>query len=140
MVDSVAPSWPKTMTLPSRKHLTAWLGLVAMWLIVLAPVLSQFVVAARAGDPAVTLCSAPHASSSTVHASHGDPLAACGYCNLLADHVAMPTLPPAPMAFVMLMAIAAVAVLSTRFTPLGAFPSGRPRAPPAAPLLRLYSL
>ena len=140
MVNSVAPSCLKTVTLPSRKHLTAWLGLIAMWLIVLAPVLSQLVVAARAGAPAVTLCSAPHASSSTVHASHGDPLTACSYCDLLADHVAMPTLPPSPMAFVMLVAIAAIAVLSTRFTPLGAFPSGRPRAPPAAPLLRLYSL
>ena len=128
------------MTFRSRKHLTAWLGLVAMWLIVLAPIVSQLVFAARADDPAVTLCSALHASSDTAHASHGDPLAACSYCDLLADHVAMPTLPPSPMAFALLVAIAAVAVLSTRFTPLGAFPSARPRAPPASSLFRLYSL
>ena len=140
MVDSVAQFCLTTMTFRFRKHLTAWLGLVAMWLIVLAPVVSQLVVAARADDPTVTLCSALRAPSNTAHAAHGDPLAACGYCDLLADHVAMPTLPPSPMAFVMLVAIAAVAVLSTRFTPLGAFPSGRPRAPPAAPLLRLHSL
>jgi hypothetical protein len=124
------------MTLQSRKHLTAWLGLIAMWLIVLVPIVSQLVVAARADDSAVALCSALHAPSDTARVSHGDPLAACGYCDLLADHVAMPTLPPSPMPFVMLVAIAAVAVLSTRFTPLGAFPSGRPRAPPAPPLLR----
>jgi hypothetical protein len=32
----------------SRKHLTAWLGQIAMWLIVLAPVVSQLVAFAPA--------------------------------------------------------------------------------------------
>jgi hypothetical protein len=117
----------------SRNHLTAWLGLIAMWLIVLAPIVSQLVIAAHRDDPTVAaLCSAVQPSSDSAHAAHpGDPLAACGYCDLLADHMAMPTLPPAPLTLVMLIVALAVPALIVRFTPLGAFPSGRPRAPPA---------
>jgi hypothetical protein len=114
-----------------RKHLTAWLGLIAMWLIVFAPLVSQWVVATYDSDPAATLCSVAQPAAGSAHAGHGDPLAACGYCHLLADQAAMPTLPAAPLLFVMLVAIAATLVLPVRFTPLGAFPSGRPRAPPA---------
>lgn len=120
------------MAFRSRKHLTAWLGLIAMWLIVFAPIVSQLVVAAHRDDPtAVALCSAVQPSTGPVHATHADPLAACGYCDLLADHMAMPTIPPAPLALVVLLVAVAAPVLSVRFTPLGAFPSGRPRAPPA---------
>lgn len=120
----------------SRKHLTAWLGLIAMWLIVLAPIVSQLVVAAHRADPAAAaLCSAvaPAADSAadSAHVAHADPLAACGYCDLLADHIAMPTVPPSPLVLVMLLVCVAVPALSVRFTPLGVFPSGRPRAPPA---------
>lgn len=106
-----------------------------MWLIVLAPIVSQLVVAAHRSDPAAAaLCSAvqPAADSThAAHATHADPLAACGYCDLLADHIAMPAVPPAPLVLVMLLVSVAVPALSMRFTPLGAFPSGRPRAPPA---------
>jgi hypothetical protein len=116
----------------SRKLLTAWLGLVAMWLIVLAPIVSQLVVAAHRDDTAfAALCSAVQPQTDSAHATHADPLAACGYCDLLADHVAMPTVPPVPLVLVMLLVAVAVPALSVRFTPLGAFPSGRPRAPPA---------
>lgn len=103
-----------------------------MWLIVLAPIVSQLVVAAHRADPAAAaLCSAVQPADDSAHATHADPLAACGYCDLLADHIAMPAVPPAPLVLVMLLASVAVPVLSVRFTPLGAFPSGRPRAPPA---------
>ncbi|MGN6652036.1 DUF2946 domain-containing protein [Trinickia sp.] len=120
------------MALRSRKHLTAWLGLVAMWLIVLAPIVSQLVVAAHRADPsAAPLCSAVEPTAGSAHATPADPLAACGYCDLLADHIAMPAVPPAPLVLVMLLVSVTVPVLSVRFTPLGAFPSGRPRAPPA---------
>ena len=116
----------------SRKHLTAWLGLVAMWLIVLAPIVSQLVVAAHRTDPAAAaLCSAGQAPTDSAHVARADPLAACGYCDLLADHIAMPAVPPSPLVLVMLLVAVAVPALSVRFTPLGAFPSGRPRAPPA---------
>ena len=120
------------MAARSRKHLTAWLGLIAMWLIVLAPIVSQLVVAAHRDDAAfAALCSAVQPRTDSAHATHADPLAACGYCDLLADHMAMPTIPPAPLVLVMLVVALAAPTLSTRFTPLGAFPSGRPRAPPA---------
>ncbi|WP_438391795.1 DUF2946 domain-containing protein [Caballeronia sp. DA-9] len=116
----------------SRRRLTAWLGFIAMWLIVLAPLVSQLVVAAHTDDPTVaTLCSASQPSHSVADAVHGDPLAACGYCDLLADHVALSTLSPSSLVFVMLAIVAAVPILSMRFTPLWAFPSGRPRAPPS---------
>ena len=136
------------MTTPhSRNRMTAWLGLVAMWLIVFAPVVSQLLVSQRANEPIAALCSAlqPRNLSAAightgnigdndpapVHLSHDDAFGACGYCHLLAHHVAMPTLaattPPAAFA----IAGTAPPALSTRFTPLGAFPSGRPRDPPA---------
>lgn len=129
------------MSYRTRKHLTAWLGLFAMWLIVLAPVVSQLVVAARLDDPATAaLCSATQPATATdggYHA-HGDSLAACGYCDLLAGHMAIPTLPPPSLlVLVILVLIVAAPILSTRFTPLGAFPSGRPRAPPAFPQFSL---
>jgi hypothetical protein len=112
-----------------RTHLTAWLGLIAMWLIVFAPLVSQLVVAARAHEPVAALCSADQPAGGLHHAS-ADPLAACGYCDLLGAHPAAPAVPPVALPMIVLIAFAAAPVLSTRFTPLGAFPSGRPRAPP----------
>ncbi len=102
-----------------------------MWLIVLAPLVSQMVVAMHRDEPSAVLCSVTQPATDFAHAAHGDPLAACGYCDLLADHVAIPTLPPMSLVFVLLVALAVAPTLSVRFTPLGAFPSGRPRAPPA---------
>jgi hypothetical protein len=118
------------MNLHANRRLTAWLGMIAIWLIVLAPVVSQFVVAARNHEPATALCSAMAPPADTHHV-HDTGLSACGYCDLLADHAALPSVPPPPLVLVMLVTIASVAILSTCFTPLGAFPSGRPRAPPA---------
>ncbi|MFM0733087.1 DUF2946 domain-containing protein [Paraburkholderia sediminicola] len=131
------------MTLRSRNRMTAWLGLIAMWLVVFAPVVSQMLVSNRAHEPFAALCSALQpgtqsltsqsapASPAPVHLSHDDAFGACGYCHLLEHHVAMPSVaavePPATLALVGTTPPA----LSTRFTPLGAFPSGRPRDPPA---------
>jgi len=118
------------MTYQTRKHLTVWLGLIAMWLVVFAPVISQLAASARAHEPVAALCSAVHAGDMEHHAQAGS-LAACGYCDLLATHAAMPSVLPAALSMLVLIVIAAAPVLSTCFTPLGAFPSGRPRAPPA---------
>jgi hypothetical protein len=119
----------------SRKHalLTAWLGLVAMWLIVLAPLVSQLVQAHRAHDPdtLVTLCSAVQGDSAAPHLSHDDAFGACGYCHLLQHQVAMTSIAPPELAAMRVVTVDAAPTLSTRFTPLGAFPSGRPRDPPA---------
>ncbi|HTH60942.1 MAG TPA: DUF2946 domain-containing protein [Paraburkholderia sp.] len=121
------------MSLRTRYRLTAWLGLIAMLLIVIAPIVSQLSVAPRIDDAATAaLCSGTPPSAPTAHAAHrADPLAACGYCDLLANHPAMPAA-PAPMLFLVVLIAATIApTLCTRFMPLGAFPSGRPRGPPA---------
>jgi hypothetical protein len=116
----------------SRKHLTAWLGIIAMWLIVLAPLVSQLVVTARPDDPATTaLCTAVQPSRGIADSFHANPLAACGYCDLLAAHAAAPTLPPVLPLFVALVVAAVIPALSVRFAPPGAFRSGHPRDPPA---------
>lgn len=115
-----------------RKHtlLTAWLGLVAMWLIVLAPLVSQLVAAHQAHEPDAALCSAIQPDSVTQHLSHDDAFGACGYCHLLEHHVAMPDVPVPASSRALVAELGHVASLSTRHTPFGAFPSGRPRAPP----------
>jgi hypothetical protein len=117
------------MTFYNRKYLTAWLGLIAMWLIVFAPVVSQLAASARADEPVAALCSAVQPSTPEHHAPI-DSLDACGYCNLLTHHVAAPSIPPVALSVLVLVSVAVAPVLNTRFTPLGAFPSGRPRDPP----------
>ena len=116
----------------SRKHtlLTAWLGLVAMWLIVLAPLVSQLVAAHYAHVPDAALCSAIQPASGEPHLSHADAFGACGYCDLLEHHVAMPGVPVPEPSRALVATLDRVAPLSTRHTPFGAFPSGRPRDPP----------
>ena len=121
------------MFVHARKHLIAWPGLLAMWLIVLAPLVSQLVVAGHR-DVATegVLCSAVQpAAGNTLH-DHADRLAACGYCNLLADHAAMPPTQAAlPVWFE--LAVPVVVALSLQHVPFGPFPSARSRAPPHQP-------
>lgn len=130
------------MTLRSRNRTTAWLGLFAMWLVVFAPLVSQMLMSSRAHEPIAALCSAlqpagasdaslvAHTAPEPVHLSHDDAFGACGYCHLLEHHVAMPTVAAVEPSGTLALAGTAPPTLSTRFTPLGAFPSGRPRAPP----------
>jgi hypothetical protein len=75
--------------------MTAWLDLIAMWLIVFAPIVSQLVASARADEPVAPLCSAlqPGTGAPEHHAPRS-ALDACGQCNLLAHHVAAPSIPP----------------------------------------------
>ncbi|ACR31848.1 DUF2946 family protein [Burkholderia glumae] len=78
----------------SRRRLTAWLGLLAVWLLVLMPLASQLAEAAAARRPDAAICTAAHSAR---HAPAGTALSACGYCDLLAAHsYAPPT--PAPAA------------------------------------------
>ncbi|ABE35967.1 hypothetical protein DR64_8385 [Paraburkholderia xenovorans LB400] len=119
------------MTTHARKHLIAWLGILAMCLIVFAPVVSQLLVSARAGNPDAILCSATLPPADAALHDHGGTLAACGYCDLLADQPGVPTLPAPQAVLIVLVMLLALPVPCTRFTPIGAFPSGQPRAPPA---------
>ena len=118
------------MIVRTRKHLTAWLGLTAMWLIVLLPIASQLIVAAHHADPLnAPLCVAKQSGSS--HAGQQvDLLDACGYCNFLSEHAAVSADPPLPPGVVLLVTAATAPVLSTSHTPFDGFPSGRPRDPP----------
>lgn len=117
--------------------MTAWIGLIAMCLIVFAPVVSQLLRSGGAQDYAARMreqmaaeCPMHQHPDAEPHA-FADPLSACGYCDLLGQHPAMPSIPPVTLPLVTLVALSAARILSTRFVPLGAFPSGRPRAPPA---------
>ena len=122
---------------PLRRHarMTAWLGLIAMWLVVCVPLVSQLVMASRVHEPLAPLCSVSTQADVSHHDASAGPLSglsACSYCDLLATHAAMPSVPPVvAQAFTLVVAVTAP-MLSVRFTPLGAFPSGRPRAPPLA--------
>lgn len=99
-----------------------------MCLVVLVPLVSQLIVSAHAGEPVAALCSAAPTSGSGHHTD--DPLSACCYCNLLATHATLPSVAPVVAPMLLLPVVIAVVVLFTRFTPIGAFPSGRPRDPP----------
>jgi hypothetical protein len=118
------------MSSHAHRRLTAWLGMIAIWLIVLMPVVSQLIVAVRHAEPAAAMCTATTPSAGT-QPVHDNGMAACGYCDLLADHATLPSIAPPLQILITLVTLIALPVLSTRFTPLGAFPSGRPRAPPA---------
>ena len=114
--------------------MTAWLGLIAMWLIVCVPLVSQLVMASRAHEPIAPLCSVVAPADVSRPDASANPLSglsACSYCDLLATHAPMPSVPPVvAQALMILVAVVTAPVLSVRFTPLGAFPSARPRAPP----------
>jgi hypothetical protein len=121
------------MSTSARARLTAWLGLIAMWLILFAPLVSQWCAASQrnAVAPETALCSVMHPAGQTASSSHGDRLAACGYCDLLSDHAAAPTLPAMPFTPLAILIGTAVVLLSTRHVPFGAFSNARSRAPPA---------
>lgn len=127
----------------SHKRFTAWLGILAMWLVVFMPAVSQVVMAAQGMDLTLPICSVALDGSGTheivvrhvpaddsQHPSKAGDLGACGYCDLLTNHVALPTVATPQPAAALLVQLAAATPLSTSFTPIGAFPSGRPRGPP----------
>jgi hypothetical protein len=147
------------MTRTARNRLVAWLGIAAMWLAIVAPLVSQSIAArAAADDPQAALCRADllagiasiaqagdghgvHQSSSptaqaqagaTGQDAHHGPghLDACSYCGLLAHHLAVVS-GAAPGA----VRIERITRAQAPATPLAAFTksfnAARPRAPPA---------
>jgi hypothetical protein len=118
---------------------TAWLGLFAMLMLVFAPLASQSLAVARAATQLAIeaeLCTADATNDSAIHQEHHEHagsdglLNACGYCDLMFNHAAMPSVPAATLAPVVLALITTIPIPSQRYIALGAFPSGRPRAPP----------
>jgi hypothetical protein len=119
------------MGLRIHKHAVAWLGLMAMLLVVLMPLASQLIAAAKADAPLGAICSAvaPHSAG---HADSDSPpqLDACAYCSFFNHHVSAPATFVTPQLFVrVVVAIAPVTTVSA-FLLLPAYPSGRPRDPP----------
>lgn len=120
-----------------------------MWLVLSAPIVSQALahqqrhvhphslshhMQRRLAEPA---CDELHAGAQSggltergAHLDKGPATAACGYCDLLATHAALPALAPAAPAAIILVAFAAFLAPTERAIPLGAFPSGRAREPP----------
>lgn len=115
----------------TSRRMSAWLGLLAMWLIVLAPMVSHFVVAGQSPTGWQSgLCSATRPAGQ--HDSpHADSLTACGYCDLLTTHAAMPPLPAPLVALLLSVTCIRVPRLSTGRVARATFCPGRPRAPPA---------
>ncbi|SAK63652.1 MFS transporter [Caballeronia temeraria] len=76
------------MTRNARNRFVAWLGIAAMWLAIVAPVISQTLAARNAADPHAVLCTVD-ASTADAHEGHHDAAShfdACSYCGLLAHN------------------------------------------------------
>jgi len=132
------------MTVPAYgKRLAAWLGVIAMLLLVCAPTVSHFIAATR--HITVPVCSeatTPGQSHLAIqvaldghhdaagHSTGSHLLDDCGYCDLMMHEAALPSVPPALPSPLLLVMLALLLPPLRRFTPIGAFPSGRPRAPP----------
>ncbi|OUL70027.1 DUF2946 domain-containing protein [Paraburkholderia hospita] len=120
------------MTTHAHKHLTAWLGILAMWLVVLAPVVSQLITAAQRDNPAESvICSALQPAGHAGLDHHGDRLAACGYCVFLTDHSPAPAvqiaLPRLPM-----HGVHEIVATTSAHVPFSLYSPARPRGPPSA--------
>ncbi|WP_439892656.1 DUF2946 domain-containing protein [Ralstonia sp. 25C] len=127
----------------TRKRLTAWLGLAAMALVLFAPMVSQALERHElwAFEQTMPLCeaklsAAAGADAATVPIGHDMPAghpaghqAACGYCDLLAEHVLAPTTIP-PMATPAPVHTAAWAPEPSRLAAHQARHAGRPRDSP----------
>jgi hypothetical protein len=115
-----------------HKHAVAWLGLMAMLLVVLMPLASQLIASAKADAPLGPICSAlvPH-SAGRVDSDSPAQLDACAYCNFFDHYVSAPATFVTPQLFVrVVVAIAPVSTVSA-FLLLPIYPSGRPRDPPS---------
>ncbi|GJH14872.1 DUF2946 domain-containing protein [Caballeronia novacaledonica] len=82
------------MTRNARNRFVAWLGIAAMWLAIVAPVISQTLAARDATtDPQAILCTVD-ANGADAHAGHHDAanhFDACSYCGLLAHDLPVAT-------------------------------------------------
>lgn len=132
------------MTVPTHsRRLAAWLGIAAMLLLVCVPTVSRFLavthrltlsVCTEAAQPG----QAPAAIKVSLDDHHDTPgkhtgshaLDDCGYCTLMTHDAALPSVPPALPAMLWLVVSVLVLPFLCRYTPIGVFPSGLPRAPP----------
>lgn len=112
----------------TRKHLVAWLGLMAMLLISFVPLASQLVAAnSISGDHMI--CSTA-GDSAPAHATDMSQADACGYCSFFDHYASLPTSFAAPDQFLRVVVTLAIATTPTAPALLAQYPTGRPRAPP----------
>lgn len=126
------------MSFSPHRKLTAWLGLLAIWLGVVMPLVSQNLRQTDFAALPFSICSSsetPFAHTGdlpaydTAQAHHG--LDACAYCGLLAKYLPVPHviagLGGAPLQFSQHLPVRTYA---PEFA--GTFPASQPRAPPQA--------
>ncbi|RQZ19702.1 DUF2946 domain-containing protein [Burkholderia sp. Bp9031] len=115
-----------------HRHLTAWLGVFAIWLAIAAPLVSQWRIA-HAATPDAIVCSTEHGAHRAPDAGHAHDLAlhldACGYCGFFAHSPAIggavaASFTPVPVHDVSAAAPHVVAARADRY------PRAYPRAPP----------
>lgn len=118
--------------MPHRhRSLTAWLGIVAIWLTVVAPLVSQWRLAHTAA-PDTIACSAgqnvhpPHHNGGAMHGMHSD---ACGYCGFFAHTPGLgsPHVAPDVCAYEADFSYVAPPEIAVS---IERYPRARPRAPP----------
>ena len=119
-------------TATKRNRLTAWLALLAMWLIVCMPAVSQVLAARQAREPVAELC-----SGSAVSATQGQQagrqtttLARCGYCSFLGTHPAHSSLTAAAQPWLPRVQRTVVVPAVDALIPIFAVQAGHPRDPP----------
>lgn len=115
-----------------HRHLTAWLGVFAIWLAIAAPLVSQWRIA-QAASPDAVVCGTGHgahlaraAQQTHDHAAHLD---ACGYCGLFAHVPAIGGPVAASIAFIPAV-FAGAAAPRTLAAATRRYPRAYPRAPP----------
>lgn len=137
------------MNRTSRNRLVAWLGMAAMWLAIVAPVISQTLASRQQGvDPQAAICSAdalaqivssalstPPQTAVQSHEQTGHHMAgadsfdACSYCGLLAHNVPLASAPPAALVRVERVTRLAAAPVA-QVVHVKSFNAASPRAPP----------
>lgn len=115
------------------RHLTAWLGVLAIWLAIAAPLVSQWRIA-QAATPDGMVCSAAHGSHREPDAArthdHALHLDACGYCGFFAHSPAINAPDAAPFASVCVVSASVAAAPPAVAVCTEQYPRAYPRAPP----------
>ena len=85
-----------------RQGLVAWLAIVALWLTIVAPVVSQTVSDPLDSLISIGACGVHHADGTQTPPT-GHPLEKCGYCGMLAGHSLLPNAALSPVPRLMLV-------------------------------------
>ncbi|ARM00251.1 hypothetical protein BOC59_09470 [Burkholderia pseudomallei] len=108
------------MTIRAHTYSVAWPGIIAMWLIVFAPLASQLLRLTGSPEPIAVNCSAVRNGSATQH-TLADSSSVCEYCDMLAQQaIAVTSLPALEIAAILLPT-----VLTVTLAPLTRADDGR---------------